>query len=118
MGKEQYPNTGGLYITADGGGSNGSRCKLFKVELQNLADELRIPIEALHNTPENTRTYKLNVNLTISALKQNVISLLLCDTSAERSAILSKETGITLNRSLQPAQIQGIIERNPFFVFF
>lgn len=36
MGKKQYPNTSALYITADGGGSNGSRCRLFKVELQKL----------------------------------------------------------------------------------
>ena len=38
MGRDQYPNAEALYITADGGGSNGSRCKLFKLELQKLAD--------------------------------------------------------------------------------
>ena len=54
-----------------------------------LAMDYRDEIEALHNIPENARTYKLNVNLTISALKQNVVSLLLCDTSAERAVILS-----------------------------
>ena len=63
MGKEQYPNAGGLYITADGGGSNGSRCKLFKVELQNLADELRIPIEVSHFPPGTSKWNKVEHRL-------------------------------------------------------
>jgi hypothetical protein len=44
MGRERYPNAGGLLITADGGGSNGSRVRLWKIELQKLADELGVPI--------------------------------------------------------------------------
>ena len=39
MGSERYPDMNLLMITADGGGSNGSRARLFKIELQNLADE-------------------------------------------------------------------------------
>ena len=39
MGRERYPETDRLMITADGGGSNGSRVKLFKLELQKLADD-------------------------------------------------------------------------------
>ena len=38
MGRQRYPDTDKLMITADGGGSNGSRVKLFKIELQKLAD--------------------------------------------------------------------------------
>ena len=63
MGKEQYPNAGGLYITADGGGSNGSRCKLFKVELQNLADEIHIPIEVSHFPPGTSKWNKVEHRL-------------------------------------------------------
>ena len=48
MGKERFPETARLYITADGGGSNGSRCRLWKLELQKLANELNIPIEVSH----------------------------------------------------------------------
>ena len=33
MGASRFPNVGRLYITADGGGSNGSRCRLWKVQL-------------------------------------------------------------------------------------
>lgn len=63
MGKEQYPNADALYITADGGGSNGSRCKLFKVELQKLADELNIPIEVSHFPPGTSKWNKVEHRL-------------------------------------------------------
>jgi len=38
MGRERYPVSDRLMITADGGGSNGSRVRLWKIELQKLAD--------------------------------------------------------------------------------
>ena len=40
MGRDAIPTPGSLLITADGGGSNGSRVRLWKLELQRLADEL------------------------------------------------------------------------------
>ena len=63
MGKEQYPNASALYITADGGGSNGSRCKLFKTELQKLANEIRIPIEISHFPPGTSKWNKVEHRL-------------------------------------------------------
>jgi hypothetical protein len=48
MGKKRYPKTKRLMITADGGGSNGYRVRLWKVELQKLADELKLPITVCH----------------------------------------------------------------------
>jgi len=39
-GKDLYPEAQELVITADGGGSNGSRVRLWKIELQKLANEL------------------------------------------------------------------------------
>jgi hypothetical protein len=44
MGCECYPNPRSLLITAEGGGSKGSRVRLWKLELQKLADELGVPI--------------------------------------------------------------------------
>ena len=44
MGEERYPEISELLITADCGGSNGYRTRLWKLELQRLADELEIPI--------------------------------------------------------------------------
>jgi len=40
-----------LMITADGGGSNGSRVRLFKIELQNLADETGLRLQVCHYPP-------------------------------------------------------------------
>ena len=63
MGKELYPHASALYITADGGGSNGSRCKLFKVELQKLATEINIPIEVSHFPPGTSKWNKVEHRL-------------------------------------------------------
>jgi len=43
MGQEKYPRASRLLITVDGGGSNGSRVRLWKLELQRLADETAWP---------------------------------------------------------------------------
>lgn len=51
MGKQRYPRAGKLLITADGGGSNGSRCRLWKAELQQLANELGLSIHVCHFLP-------------------------------------------------------------------
>lgn len=48
MGRDLYPEANKLIITADGGGSNGSRVRLWKVELQKLANELNFPIHVSH----------------------------------------------------------------------
>ena len=48
MGGERYPQSDSLMITADGGGSNGYRVRLWKRELQRLADETGIAIEVHH----------------------------------------------------------------------
>lgn len=59
MGCEKFPNASRLYITADGGGSNGSRCRLWKVKLQELVDELLIPIEVSHFPPGTSKWNKI-----------------------------------------------------------
>ncbi|MFT5459295.1 MAG: hypothetical protein ACI9K2_005805 [Myxococcota bacterium] len=48
MGSKAYPNAKHLLICADGGGSNGSRLRLWKTELQKLATEIGIPIHVSH----------------------------------------------------------------------
>ena len=53
IGAKRYPLATRLVITADGGGSNGSRVRLWKLELQSLADELGIEI-AVHRLPPGT----------------------------------------------------------------
>jgi hypothetical protein len=53
IGRVRYPEAKCLTITADGGGSNGSRVKLWKRELQALANELGIKV-AVHHLPPGT----------------------------------------------------------------
>jgi hypothetical protein len=55
MGRARYPHARSLLITADGGGSNGSRVRLWKVELQKLADELGMPITVCHLPPGTSK---------------------------------------------------------------
>jgi transposase len=63
MGKALYPNAQELMITADGGGSNGSRVRLWKFELQRLADELSIPIRVSHFPPGTSKWNKIEHRL-------------------------------------------------------
>jgi hypothetical protein len=59
MGSKVYPKAQRLLITADGGGSNGSRCRLWKVELQRLADESGLCISVCHFPPGTSKWNKI-----------------------------------------------------------
>ena len=63
MGLLRFADAGGLLITADGGGSNGSRLRLWKVELQKLADELKKPISVCHFPPGTSKWNKIEHRL-------------------------------------------------------
>jgi Rhodopirellula transposase DDE domain len=55
MGRQRYPKARELTITADCGGSNGARVRLWKVELQKLADESGLVIRVHHYPPGTSR---------------------------------------------------------------
>jgi Rhodopirellula transposase DDE domain len=59
MGRPRYPNARELTITADCGGSNGARVRLWKVELQKLADETKIVIHVHHYPPGTSKWNKI-----------------------------------------------------------
>ena len=59
MGQEAYPNATRIYINADGGGSNGSRVRLWKIELQKLASEINKVIEVSHLPPGTSKWNKI-----------------------------------------------------------
>jgi len=63
MGRERYPHAKRLMITADGGGSNGSRVRLFKVELQTLADETGLTLQVCHFPPGTSKWNKIEHRL-------------------------------------------------------
>ena len=59
MGIERYPKAKKVLITADGGGSNSSRSKLWKKELQKLATEIGIEIHICHYPPGTSKWNKI-----------------------------------------------------------
>ena len=63
MGQDRYPNANRLLITADGGGSNGSRNRLWKFEIQKLANELGLDIAVHHYPPGTSKWNKIEHRL-------------------------------------------------------
>ena len=70
LGQPIYPEATSLLITADCGGSNGYRVRLWKVELQALVDELQIPITVCHLPPGTSKWNKIEHRL-FSFITQN-----------------------------------------------
>jgi Rhodopirellula transposase DDE domain len=70
MGTEAYPQAGRLLITADSGGSNGARVRLWKLELQRLADETGLEISICHLPPGTSKWNKIEHRL-FSFISQN-----------------------------------------------
>jgi len=63
MGRPLYPEATELLITADGGGSNGWRCRLWKVALGRLADELGLSVSVCHYPPGTSKWNKIEHRL-------------------------------------------------------
>lgn len=70
MGQKRYPRASELLITADGGGSNGSRSRLWKRCLQQLANELDMKLHVCHFPPGTSKWNKIEHRL-FSFITQN-----------------------------------------------
>jgi hypothetical protein len=70
MGRRRFPRAGELLITADGGGSNGYRTRLWKVALQALADTLGLRLHVCHFPPGTSKWNKIEHRL-FSFITQN-----------------------------------------------
>jgi transposase len=70
MGEARFPRAKELLITADGGGSNGPRTRLWKVSLQALADELGLTLHVCHFPPGTSKWNKIEHRL-FSFITQN-----------------------------------------------
>jgi hypothetical protein len=70
MGQETYPNAKTLLITADSGGSNGRRVRLWKTELQRLSDETGLKLSVCHFPPGTSKWNKIEHRL-FSFITQN-----------------------------------------------
>ena len=63
MGRQRYPDAKRLVITADGGGSNGHRVRLWKLELSRLAAEIGLDIQVCHFPPGTSKWNKIEHRL-------------------------------------------------------
>ena len=63
LGRRRYANASRLLVTADSGGSNSSRNRLWKVELQNFADETGLIVEVCHYPPGTSKWNKIEHRL-------------------------------------------------------
>ena len=62
-GRKTYPAARRLLICADAGGSNGNRLRAWKLNLQQMADQIRIPITVCHYPPETSKWNKIEHRL-------------------------------------------------------
>lgn len=100
MGRPRYGAARELLLTADGGGSNGSRCRLWKVALQDLATALGIPIRVCHFPPGTSKWNKIEHRM-FSHITQNwrgrplvsheVIVKLIANTATQKGLIIQAE---------------------------
>jgi len=63
MGRAHYPDAAGLMISADGGGGNGSRLRLWETQLQGFCNEIQIPIVVSHFPPGTSKWNKIEHRL-------------------------------------------------------
>jgi hypothetical protein len=111
MGRSRYPHAHTLTVTADGGGSNGSRVRLWKLELQKLADELGLTIVVLHLPPGTSKWNKIEHRL-FSFISRNWRGRPLADyrTIVELISATTSTAGLTvrcqLDENLYPAGIK------------
>ena len=96
MGHERYPKASELTITADGGGSNGSRGRLWEVELQKLADETGLTLNVHHYPPGTSKWNKIEHRL-FCHITQNWRGKPLTD----RAAIVELIAGTTTKTGLK-----------------
>jgi hypothetical protein len=103
MGGECYANALALYITADGGGSNGSRVRLWKTELQRLANELRKEIHVSHFPPGTSKWNKIEHKM-FCFISKNWRGKPLIDTATIVQLIGNTTTtkGLTIKARLDP----------------
>lgn len=101
VGQVRYAEAGRLLITADGGGSNGSRVRLWKWELQGLADATQLTITVCHLPPGTSKWNKIEHRL-FSFITQNWRGKPLVSYAAILSLIAATTTkmGLTVESTL------------------
>src|SRR5271169_426587 len=103
VGRERYRGMTELMITVDGGGSNGSRLRLWKVALQQLADETGLIIQVCHYPPGTSKWNKIEhrmfCHITQNWRAMPLVSLLV---AIELIANTTTKTGLKIRCELDP----------------
>jgi hypothetical protein len=107
MGDRRFPRAAELLITADGGGSNSYRSRLWKVALQDLADEIGLTLRVCHFPPGTSKWNKIEHRL-FSFITQNWRGRPLVSRQAVVSLIASTttKTGLTVRAALDEHQYE------------
>jgi hypothetical protein len=105
MGTSAYPQARKLLITADSGGSNGVRVRLWKLELQKLADETGLEITICHLPPGTSKWNKIEHRL-FSFISQNWRGkpLVSHQVIVNLIAATTTKTGLRVRAELDPAK--------------
>ena len=103
MGRARYPDAKTLMVTADCGGSNGVRVRLWKWELRNLADELGLTITVCHLPPGTSKWNKIEHRL-FSFITQNWRGkpLVSCRAIVQSIASTTTRTGLNVKCGIDP----------------
>ena len=113
-GQRRYPRATRLTITADGGGSNGSRLRLWKIELQRLANELGIAIVVHHLPPGTSKWNKIEHRLfSFITMNWKAEPLVSYRVIVDLIAATTTKTGLTVQCELDSAHYpKGIVVSN------
>ncbi len=111
MGGDRFPGAKRLLITADGGGSNGHRCRLWKVSLQDLANKIGLPLTVCHFPPGTSKWNKIEHRL-FSFITQNWRGrpLVSHQTIVSLIASTTTKTGLIVKASLDTAHYETKIK--------
>jgi Rhodopirellula transposase DDE domain len=114
IGRARYRQANKLVITADGGGSNGSRVRLWKTELQGLANEIGIDIEVHHLPPGTSKWNKIEHRLfSFITMNWRATPLVSYRVIIDLISATTTDTGLTVRCELDPASYpKGIAVSN------
>jgi len=117
VGRAAYPSATELTIVADGGGSNGSRVRLWKLELQRLADQLQLSIRVCHFPPGTSKWNKIEHRLfSFISMNWRGQPLVSHQVIVDLIAATTTRKGLKVRAEIDPAQYQtGIKVTNAEF---
>jgi hypothetical protein len=105
IGRQRYPDAHRLVITADGGGSNGVRVRLWKRELQCLANELGIDIEVHHLPPGTSKWNKIEHRLfSFISMNWRATPLVSYRVIVDLISATTTKTGLSVRCELDPTE--------------